>query len=158
MIRPLLFTSLAVLIHVSTSTVASAGVCDLTTNGATCGPSVFTNFAIFGEVSPQPTGTGYIDPFLRLQNNGQDRAQQGYNTSAQAPFQLDQKEPAQLHARSPVVGGAGQDHQRSAIQGVLPRYQRVQIGQKPSFVARRAPYLSVPDRQCSIRTIRSTRN
>jgi len=95
MIRPLLLTSLAVLIHVSTSTVASAGVCDLTTNGATCGPSVLTNSAIFGEISPQPTGTGYIDPFLRLQNNGQE---QGYNTSARLddpghPFQFDQKEP-----------------------------------------------------------------
>ena len=74
---------------VSTSTVASAGVCDLTTNGATCGPSILTNFAIFGETTPQPTGTGYIDPFLRLQENGQE---EGYNTSAR-PFQLDQKEP-----------------------------------------------------------------
>jgi len=89
MIRPLLLTSLAALIAVSTSTVASAGVCDLTTNGATCGPSVLTNGAIFGEISPQPTGTGYIDPFLRLQKNGQE---EGYNTSAR-PFQFDQKEP-----------------------------------------------------------------
>ena len=89
MIRPLLLSSFAALITVSTSTIASAGICDLTTNGATCGPSVLTNLAIFGEVSPQPTGTGYIDPFLRLQENGQE---EGYNTSAR-PFQLDQKEP-----------------------------------------------------------------
>jgi PEP-CTERM motif len=89
MIRSLLLTSLAALITVSTSTVASAGICDLTTNGATCGPSILTNSAIFGETSPQPTGTGYIDPFLRLQRNGQE---EGYNTSDR-PFQLDQKEP-----------------------------------------------------------------
>jgi len=88
-IRPLLLTSLAALFTISTSTVASAGICDLTTDGATCGPSLFTNLAIFEEVSPQPTGTGYIDPFLRLQENGQE---QGYNTSAR-PFQFDQKEP-----------------------------------------------------------------
>ena len=81
--------SLAVLFTVFTSTVASAGTCDLTSDGATCGPNLFTNFAIFGEISSQPTGTGYIDPFLRLQKNGQE---QGYNTSAR-PFQLDEKEP-----------------------------------------------------------------
>jgi hypothetical protein len=88
-IRRLLLTSLMALFSLSIASVASAGTCDLTSNGATCGPSLFTNFAIFGEVSPQPTGTGYIDPFLRLQNNGQE---QGYNTSAR-PFQYDQKEP-----------------------------------------------------------------
>lgn len=66
---------------------ASAATCDLTTDGASCGPSIYN--AIFQEVSPQPTGTGYIDPFLRLQNNGQ---QEGYNTSAR-PFQQDQKNP-----------------------------------------------------------------
>ena len=82
-------TSLTALFCLSLSSVASAGVCDLTSNGSTCGPSVLTNMAIFGEVSPQPTGTGYIDPFLRLQHNG---VESGYNTSARA-FQLDQKEP-----------------------------------------------------------------
>ncbi len=88
--RALLLTTLATLLTVSTANVASAGICDLTTNGATCGPSLMTNFAIFGEGSPQPTGsTGYIDPFLRLQENGME---QGYNTSAR-PFQYDQKEP-----------------------------------------------------------------
>ena len=88
-IRRLLLTSLTALLTLSTAAVASAGTCDLTSNGATCGPSLFTNFAIFGEISPQPTGTGYIDPFLRLQDNGME---QGYNTSAR-PFQFDQKEP-----------------------------------------------------------------
>ena len=68
---------------------ASAEVCDLTTDGSSCGP-VF-NGALFQEVSPQPTGTGYIDSFLRLQHNG---TEQGYNTSAR-PFQYDQKEPIQ---------------------------------------------------------------
>ena len=88
-IRPLRLTSLAALVTLSTSTLASAGVCDLTTDGSSCGPDLFTNFAIFGEISPQPTGTGFIDPFLRLQKKGQ---QEGYNTTAR-PFQLDQKEP-----------------------------------------------------------------
>jgi hypothetical protein len=68
-------------------TSAEADVCDLTANGSQCGP-VF-NGAIFQETSPQPTGTGYIDSFLRLQHTG---VEEGYNTSAR-PFQYDQKEP-----------------------------------------------------------------
>jgi hypothetical protein len=68
-------------------TVARADVCDLTTDGSSCGP-IF-NGAIFEEVSPQPTGTGYVDPFLRLQHSG---IEEGYNTSDR-PFQYDQKEP-----------------------------------------------------------------
>jgi hypothetical protein len=70
-----------------TAAPASAATCDLTSDGASCGPSLYN--AIFQEVSPQPTGTGYIDPFVRLQNKGQ---QEGYNTSAR-PFQQDQKNP-----------------------------------------------------------------
>ena len=93
-IRSLSLSALVALLVVSTSAIASADVCDLTANGATCGPTLFTNYAIFSEVSPQPTGTGYIDPFLRLQNNGQE---QGYNTTYRfdggQPFQFDQKEP-----------------------------------------------------------------
>jgi hypothetical protein len=64
---------------------ASAAVCDLSYNDATC----TLNGALFMEISPQPTGTGVIDPFLRLQANDLEA---GYNTSAR-PFQFDQKEP-----------------------------------------------------------------
>ncbi|MEY2563230.1 MAG: hypothetical protein QOH88_1423 [Verrucomicrobiota bacterium] len=39
--------------------------------------------AIFQFTQPQPTGTGVIDPFLRIQNNG---TEQGYNTSGGTPF------------------------------------------------------------------------
>ena len=145
LIRPLLLSSLAALFTLSTSTVASAGVCDLTSNGATCGPSVLTNFAIFGEVSPQPTGTGYIDPFLRLQNNGQES---GYNTSAR-PFQLDQKEPitsrttrCSLRCRS----------RRSTVcnTGSSSSISTSPIGDESSPVARRAPHLSVTNRHSQL--------
>ena len=81
-----LVCSLAALLAWTVAPV-SAATCDLTTDGASCGPSIYN--AIFQEVSPQPTGTGYIDPFLRLQNTGQ---QEGYNTSAR-PLQQDQKNP-----------------------------------------------------------------
>src|SRR3989440_12581297 len=39
--------------------------------------------AIFEFTQPQPTGTGYIQPFLRVQN---DPSEQGYNTSGGTPF------------------------------------------------------------------------
>jgi hypothetical protein len=52
---------------------ASAATIDLTTNNA----SGTVNGAIFQETSPQPTGTGVLQSFLRLQNNG---FEQGYNT------------------------------------------------------------------------------
>lgn len=54
---------------------ATADTFDLTTAGS----SVTINGAIYQQTSPQPTGTGVIQPFLRLQNNG---VEQGYNTSA----------------------------------------------------------------------------
>ena len=90
-IRPALIGSAAVALTFAAAGIASAGVCDLSTDGASCGPSLFTNFAIFQELSPQPRGTGYVDPFLRLQANGHE---EGYNTSAR-PFQggMDQKDP-----------------------------------------------------------------
>ncbi|MDX1952610.1 MAG: hypothetical protein SFY81_10510 [Verrucomicrobiota bacterium] len=56
-------------------------VLDLTTGGA----SGFVGTAFFEQVNPQSTGTGILDPFLRLQANGTEH---GYNTSAgpQPPF------------------------------------------------------------------------
>jgi len=82
---------------------AAADVCDLTTKGSNCGPGNFGTpnnpnnklpagwamGAIFEQINPQPTGTGYIDSFLRLQNHP---TEQGYNTDAR-PFQQDQKDP-----------------------------------------------------------------
>jgi hypothetical protein len=64
--------------------VASAAVCDLTEGSGT------TNCAIAGSTGStglfytdeqHPTGTGVIDSFLRLQQNGYE---QGYNTSARS--------------------------------------------------------------------------
>lgn len=63
---------------------------DLTTRGS----SGVANGAIFTQIDPQPTGTGYIDPFLRLQSTGVQLHTEGYNTSYR-PFQatFDQKNP-----------------------------------------------------------------
>ena len=50
------------------------------------------NGALFEWTAQQPTGTGVIDPFLRLQGNANGSVEEGYNTSGR-PFALDQKEP-----------------------------------------------------------------
>jgi hypothetical protein len=41
------------------------------------------NGALFQEVDPQATGTGFVDPFVRLQANDQES---GYNTSGGTPL------------------------------------------------------------------------
>ena len=54
---------------------------DLTTAGA----SGFVNGAFFEQINPQSTGTGVIDPFLRIQANG---TEEGFNNNVDA-FTLD---------------------------------------------------------------------
>lgn len=49
----------------------------------TLGDEGFVNGAFFTSVDPQPTGTGVIEPFVRIQNNGE---QEGYNTSGTLRF------------------------------------------------------------------------
>src|SRR6516164_5982425 len=63
------------------SASAATTVVDLTTAGA----SGTANGAIFQQISPQTTGSGVIDPFLRVDAN---RTEQGFNNSVNA-FALD---------------------------------------------------------------------
>lgn len=61
-------------------------------NLTTQGSSGTANGALFQQYSPQPTGTGYINPFVRLQSNGVAPTTEGYNTSWR-PLQYDEKNP-----------------------------------------------------------------
>jgi len=64
------------------ASLAQATVVDLINNDQ----GSFTNqygTTVIQFTQPQPTGTGYIDPFLRVQANG---TEQGYNTSGGTPF------------------------------------------------------------------------
>src|SRR5438067_9630139 len=66
--------------------IAQATVVDLTCTNGCNDMGSFTNqygTTIFQFTQPQPTGTGVIDPFLRIQANG---TEQGYNTSGGTPF------------------------------------------------------------------------
>jgi PEP-CTERM motif len=66
--------------------LANAGTCDLTTTnyGNYCDDSATPaglNGALFQEVNPQATGTGYIDPFVRVHATGNTTVESAYNTS-----------------------------------------------------------------------------
>src|SRR5438874_6569718 len=66
--------------------IAQATVVDLTCASGCKDIGSFTNqygTTIFQFTQPQPTGTGYIDPFLRVKANG---TEQGYNTSGGTPL------------------------------------------------------------------------
>jgi hypothetical protein len=67
-----------VLAAVALGGTSQASVVDLTQND-----SGSINDGLFYFSSKQPTGTGVIDPFLRVQNDFQE---QGYNTSGGTPF------------------------------------------------------------------------
>jgi hypothetical protein len=69
--------------------VCSAPTCvDLTTRGA----SGVAAGALYVQIDPLPTGTGFIDPFLRLQSKGVQTVSEGYGTSSR-PFEFDEKNP-----------------------------------------------------------------
>ncbi|MBI3823797.1 MAG: hypothetical protein HY289_14095 [Planctomycetes bacterium] len=54
------------------------------------------NGAIFRQADPQPTGTGVIDSFVRIQTaNGKATVEQGFNTDAR-PLQFDEKNSPQF--------------------------------------------------------------
>lgn len=74
--------ALTVGLMLSVAAGAQAGTIDLTTAGA----SGTANGAIFQQTAPQPTGTGVIDSFVRIQANG---TEQGYNTDFR-PVQFDE--------------------------------------------------------------------
>lgn len=50
------------------------------------------NGALYVWTDTQPTGTGYIDSFVRIQGAANGGVEQGYNTSGR-PFAFDEKEP-----------------------------------------------------------------
>jgi hypothetical protein len=67
------------------SATAQASIVDLTTGANASGE---IDGALFFATQQQPAGTGYIDPFLRIQEQGYE---QGYNTDGGFPF--DDKSP-----------------------------------------------------------------
>jgi PEP-CTERM motif len=114
-------------------------IIDLTTAGATS----TQNAAIGGlftvtQISPQSTGTGVIDPFLRIQQTGQER---GYNTDVQNP-PLDDKAgtwtSSLLLSELPVVSLGGIDYYQFLLDinqtsaNSLLSLNQIQIFQSPS--------------------------
>ena len=75
-----IFAGCAFVIATLFATSAEATVVDLTTSGA----QGFLNDALFVQVGPQPTGTGFINSFVRLNDN--DGSIAGYNTNVNNVF------------------------------------------------------------------------
>jgi hypothetical protein len=76
----------AIAVGIGASTSAFGAIIDLTTAGA----SGTIGIATFQQINPQSTGTGVIDPFLRIQAQGNETAEGAYNTGgalANPPFQ-----------------------------------------------------------------------
>src|SRR5687767_13119243 len=63
--------------------VANAGAAEVTLDLATTSPQDAKNGAVFYRTQIQPTGTGVIDPFVRIQNKGTEH---GYNTDGTSEF------------------------------------------------------------------------
>ena len=85
-------------------------VVDLTSPGATG----TVNGAIFTQISPQSTGTGVIDPFVRINPGGSDNCEQGFNTSHRKLEMDENNSPNYTHdlllADVPVVTIGGVDY------------------------------------------------
>lgn len=86
--RTAAFWSLTAGAFALTATATQGATVDLAT-----GNSGEVNGALFVWTDTQPTGTGYIDPFVRIQGHDKSGIEQGYNTSGR-PFAFDEKEPA----------------------------------------------------------------
>jgi hypothetical protein len=106
---------------------------DLTTSGAIGS----INGAIFMQDSPQPTGTGVINSFVRLQTrNGKATVEQGYNTEAR-PVQFDENTSPQFTRSLHLSEVPSVD-----IGGTTYREFLLDINQKAS-----QPYLSLDSLQ-----------
>jgi hypothetical protein len=101
---PVLLLALITALGTLISESANAATCDLTTAGSSCS----IGSALFVQADPQPTGTGVIDSFVRLQHNGTEH---GYNTSGRPVAFHEKTDPnftrALLLTEVPVVTMAG---------------------------------------------------
>jgi len=112
MILLFVFASSQALASTCTSPEGSAGVnvVNLTSPGATG----TANGALFVQISPQSTGSGVIDPFVRINPGGSDNCEQGFNTSHRKLEMDENSSPTFTHdlllADVPVVSKGGIDY------------------------------------------------
>ena len=122
------------------SGTASAAIIDLTTAGASATETAAIGGTFFVQQVPdQSTGTGVIEPFLRIQANG---AEQGYNTDEKVEY--DTKAGTWTHALLlsdvPIVNLGGTDYyqflldinQNSGQENELLSLNQIQIFQAAS--------------------------
>ena len=112
---------LMVLVGGFCATAFAGPTLDLTTAGS----SGYIDLAYFVQIDPQTTGTGVIEPFVRLSTN--QAVSQGYNTEAR-PLELDENNSPQF-TRSLLLG----DVPTVSLNGTLYREFLLDINQKGSF-------------------------
>jgi len=76
---------------VATAPAANAAYVSHTADLTTAGSNYTTQGALFQQADPKPTGTGYIDPFVRIQGSPTEA---GYNTDAR-PVEFQTKDQNQ---------------------------------------------------------------
>jgi len=89
---------------------AGANVVNLTTRGS----SGTVNGAFFEQIDPRSTGSGVIDPFVRINPGGSENCEHGYNTSHRKLEFDENSSPTFTHdlalANVPVVSRGGTDY------------------------------------------------
>jgi len=75
--------------------MATAGASATTLDLTAAGSSGTINGAVFQQTIVQPAGTGVLDSFVRLQSQGNNTTEQGYNTSAR-PLEFDENSSPQF--------------------------------------------------------------
>lgn len=122
LLRPPIQLAIAGLMLCGLAAAADAATIDLTTAGATGTDGT----AIFQQTAPQPTGTGVIDSFVRIEATGNADTEQGYNTDFR-PVQFDEK--TDIHTRSlllsdvPIVNVGGVDYRQFLLDINEPQGQ-----------------------------------
>ena len=106
-----------------TRDMPSATVVDLTLPGS----SGDVDGALFFQADPQPTGSGTIRSFLRIQSAAaHDVVQQGFNTDAR-PLQFDENKSPDVHALAHARFRAERQYRRNALPRVLTRRQSEEL-------------------------------
>lgn len=93
--------------------LADSAQADTVLNLTTSGSSGTINGAFFQQISPKATGTGNIDSFVRIEQNG---TEQGYNTDAR-PVEFNEKKDATfthslLLTDVPIVNIGGKNYRQ----------------------------------------------
>ena len=119
-------TLITVLVALVVSTVGAANAANMLAL-TSAGASGYVNGALFQQTNWQPTGSGVIDSFLRIQAAATEPTEQGYNTDLR-PVEFDEKKGATFNhsvvlGLIPIVNMNGVDYREFFLDVNEPRSQ-----------------------------------